>query len=97
MSSPDDAPVLLEVCSRLAAAEVVKHVLGTHEIGCWLKPQRPEKRRWFHATLGLHQGPCEVWVTPENLEPAREVLREAREAGQQLAAREDELFGPEEP
>lgn len=97
MNSPDDAPALLEVAPRLAAAEVVRGVLAMHEIGCWLKPQKPAKRRWFHATLGLHQGPCEVWVAQSNLERARTALQEAREAGKQLAEREQELFGPEEP
>lgn len=89
-------PALLEVVPRLATAEVVRHVLDAHAIGCWLKPQRASKRRWFHATLGLHQGPCEIWVASENLEHAREVLAEARAAGKLLAENESELFGPED-
>jgi hypothetical protein len=97
MSSSEADPVLLEVSPRLATAEVVRHVLSTHGIGCWLKAQKPAKRRWFHATLGLHQGPCEIWVARENLASARVALIEAREAGKELAEREQELFGPEEP
>lgn len=96
MSSPHPLdPVLLETVPRLAAAEVVKQVLDAHDIGCWLKPERAPKHRWFHATLGLHQGACEIWVAQERLEEARAVLLEARAAGKELSEHENEYFGPD--
>lgn len=97
MSSPHPLdPVLLETVPRLAAAEVVKQILDAHAIGCWLKPQRAAKHRWFHATLGLHQGACEIYVARERVAEAQAVLAEARAAGETLRAHEDEIFGPEE-
>ena len=86
----DEDPALLETVPRLAAAEVIRMLLEAEGIPCWLKPQRPKKRKWFHMTLGLHQGPCEIWVRQELFEQARMLLDEAREAGRQLAASEEE-------